>query len=429
MIGTAAQRRVALSFLDQLVSSVSNFATGVVVARLSGAAEFGQYMLVLMIWLVVVGLHRALVTEPVILTTHETGDRKSVLAHGVGAELLLGLVVSAVVAAGGVTVAATGAGVGTLMLALSPWLISLLIQDYWRAMAFQQRRPGVALGNDLLFVAVQFSTIAVFLLVGWRTAEYMITAWGIGATAGALLGFWRSPGIARFRASWQLIGRLWPLSRWMMTDFLTAFASHQAYLALVALLLSPVDYGGLRAAFALMGPTVVIISAGANVGLPEASRLVHIDDAALLRRFARHLTAGTSICIAAYAVAVAVAGQRLLDAVYGPEFIRFTPLVTLAAVQQTVAAVVFGQAIALKAAGRMRRLSSARVLAAGASLISMVVLVRGLGTIGAGWAGVATAFYYVAAVYGVYSIELRRTTAGTAPEPALVGVAGRREVQ
>jgi O-antigen/teichoic acid export membrane protein len=421
MIGTAAQRRMALAFLDQFVSSVSNFATGVVVARFAGAAEFGEYMLVMMIWLLVLGVHRALVTEPVIISSPAADDRRALLAQGVGAELILGLSVSGVVAAAGLTVIATGARVGMLMLALSPWFASLLIQDYWRAMAFQQRRPGMALANDLIFTAVQFTTIAVFFLVGWRTPEFMITAWGLGATAGALVGLRRSPAIAGYMESRQLMGRLWRLSRWMLTDFLTAFASHHAYLALVALLLSAVDYGGLRAAFTLMGPTIVILHAGASIGLPEASRLTHPADASALRRFARHLTLGTATCIAVYAAAVILAEKQLLGILYGSEFVRFAPLVTLAAIQQTVAAFVFGQGIALKAAGRMRRLCWTRLLAAAASLLSMVALVRWLGTIGAGWAGVATAVYYVAAVYSVYKVELKQpTTARKTTEQSLL---------
>lgn len=417
MVGTAAQRRIAVAFLDQFVSSVSNFATGVVVARLAGAAEFGQYMLVMMIWLMVMGVHRALVTEPVIITSPDAADRRALLAQGVGAELLLGLSVSVMVAAAGMVLAATGARVGMLMLALAPWFASLLVQDFWRAMAFQQRRPGRALTNDLIFTAVQFAAIGLFFVAGRRTPEYMITAWGLGATAGALFGFGRSFAIAGYHQSRQLIGRLWPLSRWMLADFVTAFSSHHAYLALVALLLSPVDYGGLRAAFTLMGPTIVIIHAGASIGLPEASRLTHPDDATGLERFTRHLTAGTAFCIGIYAVAVIIFEKQLLGLLYGSEFVRFAPLVTLAAIQQTVAAFVFGQGIALKAAGRMRRLCSARVLAAAASLLSMVALVRWLGTIGAGWAGVATAVYYVAAVYGVYSKELKRRASSEPSEP------------
>ncbi|MDQ3897681.1 MAG: hypothetical protein M3326_10665, partial [Actinomycetota bacterium] len=148
-----------LTFLDQVVSSVTNFATGVAVARLSGAAQFGEYMLVLLIWIVIVGVHRRLVTEPMTVASGDMDAQHSAIAGGLGAEILLGTVGSAAVVGAGLITTATGARIGATMLALSPWLIPLLVQDYWRAMAFQRRRPDLALINDIAFAVVQVAGI------------------------------------------------------------------------------------------------------------------------------------------------------------------------------------------------------------------------------------------------------------------------------
>lgn len=417
MIGTTTQRRIAASFLDQSVSSMSNFATGVVVARLSGAAEFGQYMLVLVIWLLAVGLHRALLTEPLIVMTRETDDSRTMISHGLSAELLLGCVIGFFVAVGGLTAVLVGASVGGLILASSPWFVPLLLQDYWRGMAFQQRRPSLALINDLVFVAVQALMMIVVWLIGWRSAGYIVGAWGTGATAGAVVGLWWFRSVSPLSAGARLLRRLWPLSRWMVADFVTAFASTQAYLFFAVVLLSDVAYGGFRAAFSLMGPTIVVLHAGANIGLPEAARRTNRDDLTDLRRFARQLSAVTVVVIVAYGTFVSVGGRQLLTIIYGLEFARFAPLVTLGAIQYILAVSVFGHTIALKAAGRMRLLWRVRLLAASASLTSMVVLIRWLGTIGAGWAGVATGVYYVCAVYAVYSMELQVGRADEADGP------------
>ncbi len=406
MIGTAAQRRATLTFLDQLVSSTSNFVTGVAVARLSGPAEFGRFMLMFTVWLLAVGVHRALITEPLIVTSREVDLRRGLMAHGLSADVLLGVIVSAVVAAGGAVTLAAGVALGTPMVALSPWVVSLLVQDYWRGMAFQQRRPGLALANDVVFAAVQFAVIAVFAALGWRTASHMITAWGIGATAGALLGYRWFPALGRLHEGKSFLADTWSLSRWMLADFLTGFAAHQSYVAFAALLLSQVDYGGFRAGFNLMGPVIVILHAGANVGLPEAARRVNPQDLAPLRQFARRLTAGTSFCVVAYAVVVAVAGRRLLSTIFGPEFAPYAQLAMLAALEYVIAVSWFGQGIALKAAGRMRRLWRARLLVAVASLVLLLVLVRWLGAIGAGWAGVIAGTFYAGAVYAAYRAEL-----------------------
>jgi O-antigen/teichoic acid export membrane protein len=415
-------RRVLLTLADQVVSSVSNFAPGVVIARSSGAAEFGNYMLTFLVWVIIVGFHRALLTEPLIVTSRKAGSRSTHIGEGVIAELGLATSMSALVAGGGLLALQVDTGLGGLLLALSPWFIPLLLQDYWRAMAFRERRPGLALVNDFVFASVQAAVIVAFVVLGWDGPVYIVMAWGMGAMAGAVLGFCWFPSIASPREGWRLLRRLWPLSRWLLADFSTSFASQQAYLALAAGLLVRAEYGGFRAALSLMGPTIVILHAGANVALPEASRLVDPEDSASLRQLGRRMSAATALSIGAYGVVVTLTGDRLLTLLYGPEFARFHLLAMLAALQYTLSALRFGQEVVVKAAGRMRRFWRARALVAGASLISLVVLVRWLGTPGAGWAGVATGAYYAAAVSAVYRLELPPSTSGQRGESVPIPV-------
>ena len=401
----SARGRIALTFIDQAVSSGSNFVTGVVIARLAGAAEFGEYALTLTLWLVIVGLHRALITEAVIVAAASQDD-PDIVAHGVAAELLLGTVVSAAVALGGLAAIEAGARVGVLMLALAPWFVALLLQDFWRAMSFRARRPGLALIDDLVFAAVQFGAIAAFLELGWRSAPWVVTAWGLGATVGALLGLRWFPARASLGEGWRLLRRLWNSSRWLLADFVTGFVSDQAYIAFAAVVVAPSDYGGFRAAFSLMGPAYVIALACGNVGLPAAARLAGPGQRADLRRFSRRLSTGTAAAIGAYGLLVAVGGRFALKTVYGPNFARFAPLATLCAVGYLLLGAVFGSGIALKAAGRMRLLWRTRVLVALVSLVSMVLLVESLGVTGAGWASVLTPLCFTAAVLRLYRREL-----------------------
>lgn len=409
---TDRRGRIVLTFADQAVSSVSNFVTGVVIARLSGAAEFGDYALALTVWLIVVGLHRALVTEPVIVTSRELDHTPAVVARGVSAEVLLGAAVSAVVAVAGGIALVAGLRIGALLLALSPWFPALLVQDYWRAMAFRERRPGRALVNDLVFAGVQFACIALFVQLGWRSAPFIITAWGIGATAGAAVGLRWFPGVGPLREGWALLRDLWGMSRWLLADFVSGFTSDQAYIAFAALLLSRTDYGGVRAAISLMGPAYVITLACGNLGLPAASHLAGPDDRAALRHFTRRLSLGTTACIGLYGAVVIVAGRQILSAVYGSEFARFAPVAFLGAIAYVLFGLIFGPIVALKAAGRMRRLWRVRAGVAVGSLASMVLLVRWLGAAGAGWTGLATTVYFAVAVLSIYRREL-----GSRPVP------------
>lgn len=399
-------RRVALTFADQAVSSGANFVTGVVIARLSGAADFGGYALVLTAWLLVAGVHRALIAEPVTVASRATADARAIVASGAAAEILLGAAVSTLLALAGLAALVTGSRLGPLMLALAPWFVFLLVQDYWRAMAFRVRRPELALVNDVIFAAVQFTAIAIFVGLGWRSPGFVITAWGMGAAAGALSGLRWFPVPAGLARGWRLLGQLWHTSRWLIANFVTAFSSDQAYVAFVALLFSPDEYGGFRAAISLMGPAYVIAQAAGNLGLPEAVR--RADDPDRLDEFSKRLSVGTALCFGAYCLMVAFFGGPVLRAVYGPEFARYAPIVTLVASGYVLRGAVFGQGIALKATNRMRGLWWAQLGVTGSSFAATVLLVGWLGTIGAGWAGAVTHLCFAVAVWAIYRSSRQR---------------------
>lgn len=394
--------RMLLTFTDQVVSSLSNFATGVVVARLSGAAQFGEYALVLMIWLVVVGVQRRVIAEPLIVATRDRDAHKAPIAQGMSAEVLFGLLASTIVAMGGLAALGAGAKIGVTMLALATWLVPLLVQDYWRAIAFQRRRPDLALANDVVFAFVQAVVILGFAIVGWRGAGAMITAWGAGGLAGALLGFSWFPSLSPLHEGLRLLRRLWPLGRWLLADFATAFASQQAYIAFAALLLSKDAYGGFRAATSLLGPVMVIAQAFGNFGLPEAARRAAANDPRALDQYARRLSMASIACVAVYALFLVAAARHVLTALYGAPFSRYALIAVLAGLQYVVIVTASGQGIALRVTGEIRRIWRPRILTAGLSLGSLAVLVKMLGAEGAGWAGLATGAFDSLAIHYVY---------------------------
>lgn len=408
-------RNLIYTFADQIVSSSSNFVTGVVVARLSGAEEFGEYALVLTIWLVVIGVHRRIITEPMMVTAGD-GDLLPVpIAHGIRAELVFGGVATLLLAGAGATALMSGAHIGVILLANAPWVVPLLVQDYWRAVAFQRQQPALALINDSVFAVVQVTMIACFLLVGWRGAAPAVCALGLGGTAGALLGFHWFPGVGRRGDGIALLRHLWPLGRLFLADFVTAVGSQQAYIIVAAILLSKTEYGGFRAATSLMGPVMVILLAAGNVGLPGASRRVSRGQYPLLRSYARRLTAGTLVCVVAYGVPILSASALILGKLYGPQFRSFAFLAVLAWVQYVIYALAFGAGIALRVTGRIRNLVLARVPVTALSLLSLVMSIRLFGGRGAGWAGVFTAIFEVIAVYLIYGQAIGAWRGASAP--------------
>ncbi|MCU1344437.1 MAG: hypothetical protein JWL70_703, partial [Acidimicrobiia bacterium] len=147
---------------DQAVSSGSNFVVGAMVAG-AGLRSLGGYGLSFTVWLLLLLAHRAVLTEPLLLR-YRPDDRQR-MGRGVGADVLLGIGGAALVAVLGAIALALGNNTfGSPLLWLAPCIPLLMLQDFWRAMAFKQQLPAVALINDAVFAVVQ---LAVLAAVAW----------------------------------------------------------------------------------------------------------------------------------------------------------------------------------------------------------------------------------------------------------------------
>lgn len=417
---TSQRARLALTAVDQVVSSSSNFLVGVLVARYAGPGPYGAYMLAFTVWLLVVGIHRALVAEPVVIDGGLHDDRVAVLRRGLVADLRLAVVLAIpLVPVGVVATLARADSAGPSLLALAVLLPALITQDYWRSMAFGLGRPGVALLNDAVFVVVQLAAMTVVIAAGARTAQWFLLAWGAGAAAGAIAGCLQLRVNPFGRRRGPLFSHTWPFSRWLLADFLTIFAVDQTYVVSVALLLGPEDFGGLRAALSLMGPAAVILLSGGNLGFPMMAEANTGSGVAGLVRVATDLTRVVGAAVVGYCLIVFAIGPWLLTWIYGPEFSAAANLTRIVPIAYSVAVVSFGAGIAIRVARQARVMWMARLALAGLSGVATVLLSSMFGVAGAAWAGVVTASGGVAATLTVFRSYVKRTRrlAALAPEP------------
>ncbi len=128
------------------------------------------------------------------------------IRKGFAAEVLLGAGSGLVMAAIGVLLILLGqVSFGVSQLAVAPWIIVLLLQDYWRWIAFMQGKPGKALVNDLVFDVIQAAGFGLLFMAHIHSTPLAIAAWGFGALGGAVLGLWHSasgrPSLAASRGS------------------------------------------------------------------------------------------------------------------------------------------------------------------------------------------------------------------------------------
>jgi O-antigen/teichoic acid export membrane protein len=392
--------RVGLTGIDQCVSSLGNFAVGVAVARVAGAAGLGEYSLTYVTWLIVAALHRSLVTDPMAIENDVSQpDAPAHLRLGLAAEFTLGITSAVCFAATGLVLLAVGQhGFGVAFLAFAPWLPFLVAQDYFRWVAFMEARPAKALSNDIVFDAVQVVAFVALFFAGYRSAGLAITAWGVGAGVGTLYGLRQFSVRASLRGGVSRIRLRWGISKWLMANSAANTVSQQVVTVLAAAILGPVGIGGLRAANALViGPSQVLIQAGGSIGLPEAVRALHQKGWDGLRRVQRFITLASFLSVAPITVGVLLFAKQLLSGIYGHQFGRFATVADVLVLAFLLGTLRLGPALALKATRQTRilyRISLAYVVA---SLGLTAILTPLFGVLGAAEAMMGENVVFVAA--------------------------------
>lgn len=389
---TPAGRRVALTVVDQGVSSISNFVVSVAIARLDGAATLGAFALACAIWQVAAALHRALVTDPMtVYGKAQGGEAASEVRRGLAAELLLG--------AGGATVLALAGGslllfhqhmYGSVMLLLAPWVPLLIVQDYWRWIGFMTRRPGRALANDTVFNCVQGAAFAALLVVHVYSIGLIIGAWGVGGLAGAVYGLFQHRVRPTRAGGLSLLVERWHLSKWLAADTLVANFAAQAYIVVAGIFLGPVGLGQLQAARTLVvGPSMMLIQAGGSAGLPEASRAFGSDGWRGLRRVSAVVTALAALATGSCAAIVALAGRQILARIYGPSFAHLQLVALLIGVGLIITSTELGPLLSLKATRNTRFILYMQLVNLVVTLGAVSTLCLAFGLTGAASASVA----------------------------------------
>ncbi len=311
---------MGLTGIDQGVSSLSNFAVGVAVARVAGVAALGAYTLAYASWLVVAAIHRSLITDPMAIETdvHQT-DSAFHVKVGLAAELTLGAAAAAAFGVIGLVLLGMGQhAFGISFVTFAPFLPFLVAQDYWRWVAFMTAKPGKALINDTVFDIIQGLTFVLLVFAGERSSVLAVVAWGVGAVGGTLFGLWQFSVRPTLSGGLQRLRLRWGLSKWLVANSTIGAGSAQAVTILTAVILGPVGIGGLRAATSLVGgPCNVLLQAGGSIGLPEAARGLGERGWPGLRRVQRIITVAGIVSVGSIAIVVLVFAKRLLTLIYG----------------------------------------------------------------------------------------------------------------
>jgi O-antigen/teichoic acid export membrane protein len=381
---------VVWGFIDQTLSSVTNFGLSLLAGRLLGPSGLGHVFLGFSAYLVAMGLLRGLLIEPLIAVSAPTSEenRRITASRTLTLSIMLGILAS-------VGLAAIGSifpdPAGRAFLIFSPWILPGLLQQTWRGLLFRDRRPAAAAANDGAWLAVMAIVTPIALSVGTDWA--LVAAWGAGATAGAVLGF-RQTGIrpAALGRSWSWWWRdAMPFGRWNVGTVFVSNLGTNALTFIVAAILGADALGGFRATQTIFAPLTLILPALAMPGLPAVSRaLQHGFREA--RSLAMELSGIAVVAALGYVVVLVLGGWRLLPALFGAEFARYRELIWPTAAWQVSTAAAIGFVLLLKAGQRGPTLLLSRAAGTAVTIVFVAVLAWRDGLVGATWGGACGAF-------------------------------------
>jgi O-antigen/teichoic acid export membrane protein len=387
-------RRAVITMVDQGFASASNFAVGIVVARVAGKAGFGAYAVAYSVWLVMGNIQDAIITDPMAIENDaRQPDAADRLRIGIAAELAMGVVAAAIIAVLGIGFLVAGSHmIGIALLTVAPCIPFLLVQDYWRWVGFMQARPDRSLINDTVFNFVQAASLAVLVIAGMRSVSMAIAAWGIGAVAAAIYGLRQYSVRPTVHGGVAMMRSRWSMSKWLLASGIAGWGSSQAYPLLAGPAVGDTGLGGLKAAQSLIsGPCLVLLQAGGSIGLPEASNALEHEGWGRMQRVCRWVTIAGVASVGLVAIVVLVAGRWLLDRIYGPGFGEYANTAKIVALAFLVQSFSLGGLLGLKASRNTRELFRIGVLLLVVSTIAMVAFSYAWGIEGTAWSMVVTA--------------------------------------
>ena len=309
----SAGRRLGLVTVDQVIAGLINVVALVWVAHATTPIQFGQFSLVMMVFMVAQVAFRGLVSTTVLVHPEDADDRvRSVLASALALSASAGLLCLLAALALG----AVGSALWLPLVVLALALPLLLLQDVGRHLAIARQRPSYAVVLDVVWMGGLALGFPVLQLNGAASLEPLVAVWAVsGACAGLVVlvqyGLPAGSGMRWVRERWDFSWR-------SMVSGLTASATVLVTSSLMALFSSPLAVAAFRSATLLASPSTAVQLAVSTSAATDIAR-ERDDPAAVARHMRRAIVIAAAIAVANLVVLVFlpdVIGRLLLGAAW-----------------------------------------------------------------------------------------------------------------
>ena len=382
----------SLAIADQAVVSGTNFATSILLGW-SGTTELGIYYLALSLLVFFRGIQEQLVTAPyLVYAPRRTGTDAEVYAgsallHHLAIGTLSSLVVGAL-----------------LLLGIGPpqmkpiWILLLgiaplyLLRDFVRQMLFAQLNLRMAFALDVLVAVVQLGLMLPLALAGTLNVE--LTWLSIALASGLAALAWAFVKQETFRGTVstarQHARENWSFAKWALLTQVIGSSSPYLMPWIVASVHGTMETGLLGACTTIVGLSNMFLIGVGNLMSPRAARAFASGGIPALQKI---LWQRATLCASALGLASLLAftfGGPLAGLVYGPEFAGcglIMGLLSLAALANSLGAAAGNGLCSMDRPGANLWADVGSLVI---SLISMLVLIPLLGTLGAAIATLCT---------------------------------------
>ncbi len=296
------RHRAAWVIADQVLSTTTNFGVSVILARNVGTTEYGAFAVGVTVYALVLGVSRALSTDPLIVrfSDRSSDEQRDAAGTAVAMGIMVGALVGAALVAIGLAVAQP---LRSVLLVFGLGLPFVLWQDTYRYQFIAARRPQLAALNDLVWVLALAVLLAVTVRADAATAGPYVAAWAGAAAVAAAAGVVEARAWPQARRGLDWLRHHADLNLRFAAEFVLLNGGPQLVLLGVAALAGYSEAAGLRGAIVLLGPVTVVATGLVIAAVPEGVRLKD-RDRDRVRRLVSLLSAGLSAAVAGWAALV-----------------------------------------------------------------------------------------------------------------------------
>jgi O-antigen/teichoic acid export membrane protein len=375
--------RLGWGVSDQALSSLTNFALGILIARRLGPNAVGAYGLAFSTYLLALNVSLGLAADPfeVRYSGTDLSRWRAGLAGAAGMALTVGVISGLGCLLAGLLLPGILRGA---FIALGLTMPGLLLQDSYRLSFFAAARGGRAVLNDLIWAAAQFLGFALLFALHRLTVTTLVLTWGGAATVAAIAGGLQAGVAPRPSQVVAWLREHHDLAPRYLGENLAVGGTNSLWTYGIGIIAGVNAVGALQAARLLIAPLNVVFQGVGSMAVPEAIRVRRVSPRRLLP--AAMVVAGglSAVTLAWGAVMFALppsAGGKLLGQSWPIARSLLVPMILI-----TVdLALTVGALVGLRALAAAQRSLTARLL--GSSLILGGAFVGAAlgGAMGAAW--------------------------------------------